>query len=48
MISGAYGMNVSGIWMPLSETPHGFMIINLLTIAACLLLALVLKRRKLL
>lgn len=48
VISGAYGMNVNGNWMPLSETTHGFTIINLLTLAACLLVALVLRHRKLL
>ena len=24
IISGLYGMNVSGKWMPLSDTPYGF------------------------
>lgn len=48
VISGAYGMNVSGKWMPFSEAAHGFSIINLITLGACLLLALVLRRRRLL
>lgn len=48
VISGAYGMNVSGTWMPLSETPHGFLIINLLTLGVCVLLAVLLKHRRLL
>lgn len=48
VISGAYGMNVSGRWMPLSETPHGFFLINLLTVGVCLAVALMLRRRRLL
>ena len=48
IISGAYGMNVSGNWMPLSETAHGFSVINMLTLAVCLLVAVLLRRRRLL
>lgn len=48
IISGIYGMNVSGKWMPLSETPHGFMIICALTILACIIALIILKRRKML
>ena len=48
VISGAYGMNVAGRWMPLSETAHGFMLINLITLGACIALALLLRKRKLL
>ena len=48
VISGAYGMNVAGEWMPFSATAHGFAIINFITIGACLALALVLRKRRLL
>jgi magnesium transporter len=48
VISGAYGMNVAGQWMPLSDAAHGFTIINFITLFACLALALVLRRRRLL
>jgi len=48
VVSGSYGMNVDGRWMPLSSTPHGFGIINLLTLLLCLGLALWLRRRRLL
>lgn len=48
IVSGAYGMNVEGTWMPLSTTPNGFHIINLMTVCICLLLALVLHKRRLL
>ena len=48
IISGLYGMNVSGKWMPLSDTPHGFLIICGLTGAVCLSALLILKRRKML
>ena len=48
VISGAYGMNVAGEWMPFAEVPHGFAIINFLTILVCFGLALVLRWRRLL
>ncbi len=48
VISGAYGMNVAGEWMPFSSVEHGFSIINLITVLVCLVLALVLRKRRLL
>ncbi len=48
IISGMYGMNVDGKWMPLSSTPFGFGIICLLTLVICLLVGFVLRRRKML
>lgn len=48
IISGLYGMNVSGKWMPLSETPYGFLIICILTLLISILVALILKKRKML
>ena len=48
IISGLYGMNVSGKWMPLSSTPHGFAIICILTAAICVIALYILKRRKML
>lgn len=48
IISGLYGMNVNGKWMPLSDTPHGFGIICAITVLICLLVSLVLHRRKML
>ncbi len=48
IISGIYGMNVSGRWMPLSETPYGFYIINVLIVVLCILVYVILKRKKLL
>lgn len=48
MISGAYGMNVEGEWMPFSAVPHGFTLINLITAVVCLIFALILRKRKLL
>lgn len=32
IISGFYGMNVDSEWMPLSQTPHGFSIVFILTV----------------
>ena len=48
IISGIYGMNVSGKWMPLSATPHGFLIICVIITAICVLALFILKRRKML
>lgn len=48
IISGLYGMNVSGKWMPLSETPHGFLVICILTALSCVIALVILKRRKML
>lgn len=48
IISGLYGMNVSGKWMPLSETPYGFFIICGMTAALCGLAYCILKKKKLL
>lgn len=48
VISGLYGMNVSGKWMPLSSTPHGFGLICLITLLICLLVVWILKRLKML
>lgn len=48
IISGLYGMNVSGKWMPLSETPHGFLIICTMTLIICVLALIILKKRKML
>ncbi|MDO4404553.1 MAG: magnesium transporter CorA family protein [Atopobiaceae bacterium] len=48
VISGAYGMNVAGEWMPFSNAPHGFMIINIITMIACVVIAIILKNRRVL
>lgn len=48
IISGLYGMNVSEKWMPLANTPHGFLIICVLTGIVCIFVLLVLKKRKML
>lgn len=48
IISGIYGMNVSGKWMPLSDTPYGFYIICAITVVVCLVALVILKRRKML
>ena len=48
IISGIYGMNVSGKWMPLSDTPYGFYIICVLIVLICVLALVILKRRKML
>lgn len=46
LISGLYGMNVAGEWMPLSAAPYGFGIICLLIMVICAVTLFVLKRKK--
>lgn len=48
IIAGLWGMNVSGKWMPLSNTPHGFLIICVMTVLICIVISIILKRRKML
>lgn len=48
IISGLYGMNVSGDWMPLSSTPYGFGIICAFTLVVCIIVAIYLKKKKML
>lgn len=48
IISGLYGMNVSGKWMPLSNTPYGFAIICLGTLIICILILLILRKKNML
>lgn len=48
VISGLYGMNVDGRWMPLSSTPHGFLIICVLTLIICIIVMILLWRKKML
>ena len=46
IISGIYGMNVSGKWMPLAETPYGFYIVCGIIVLICIIIALILKKKK--
>lgn len=46
IISGIYGMNVSGKWMPLSTTPYGFYIICGIIGVICVIVWLILRKRK--
>ncbi|MFA9463521.1 MAG: magnesium transporter CorA family protein [Velocimicrobium sp.] len=48
IISGIYGMNVSERWMPLSNTPYGFLIICILMVVVCIMAFFILKKRKML
>ena len=47
VISGIYGMNVSGKWMPLSQTPYGFYIVCGIMVLICIIVLLMLRKRKL-
>lgn len=46
LVSGIYGMNVSGRWMPLANVPHGFGIICLIILVLCLAMLLLLHRKR--
>ena len=48
IISGLWGMNVSGKWMPLSDAPYGFGIICFVTLIICIVSMVVLRQRKML
>jgi magnesium transporter len=48
IISGIYGMNVAGKWVPLAETPFGFFIICGFIALICVISLIILKRRKML
>lgn len=48
VISGLYGMNVSSEGMPLSRSPYGFGLICLGTLIICIVILMILKRKKML
>ncbi len=48
VISGIYGMNVNAKWMPLSNTPHGFLIICILTFLICMITMVFLRKKNML
>lgn len=48
MISGMYGMNVSSKWVPLANTAHGFGLILIVTLVICIVLMLILHKKKML
>ena len=48
IISGLWGMNVAGDWMPFAYTAHGFGIICLITLVICVLAWIILRKRKML
>ena len=46
VISGLYGMNVNEKWMPLANTPYGFLIICFITLVVCIVVMIVLRKKK--
>lgn len=46
VISGIYGMNVSGKWIPFSNVPYGFYIVCGIMIVISAIVLLILKKRK--
>lgn len=47
LVSGLYGMNVDAKWMPLAHTPYGFGIICIMILIICIVMLLVLRKKKL-
>lgn len=48
VISGVYGMNLNEQWVPLANTPHGFLIVCTIMIVICVLLLLWLRKKRIL
>ena len=48
IISGIYGMNVAGEWMPFAKTPFGFETISGIILLICLVVLWVLRKKKML
>ena len=48
IISGIYGMNVAGEWMPFAKTPFGFEIISGIILLICIIVLWVLRKKKML
>ena len=48
IISGIYGMNVGGEWMPFAKTPFGFEIISGIMLIICIIVLWVLRKKKML
>ena len=48
VISGIYGMNVDERWMPFANTPHGFLLLCVLTLLICIITMLILRKKKML
>ncbi len=48
VISGIYGMNVDERWMPLANTPYGFLIICVIIVLVCLITLVFLRKKKML
>lgn len=48
IISGIYGMNVNSKWVPFADTPYGFAIICGIILLVCIIVAFVLRKRKML
>lgn len=47
LVSGLYGMNVDSDWMPFAHTAHGFGIICVMILVICIVMLVVLRRKKL-
>lgn len=48
VISGIYGMNVDGRWVPLANTPYGFAIVCGIIAIICVLVLLLLRKKRIL
>lgn len=47
IISSAYGMNLNPAGMPFAAHPHGFAIVNIISLVLCLVVALICKKKNL-
>ena len=47
IIFSAYGMNLKGIGMPFADHPQGFLIVCLFSLVVCLVVALIMAKKKL-
>lgn len=48
VITGIYGMNVDENWMPFAKTPHGFTIVCAIIAVICVVVLLILRKKKML
>lgn len=48
IVSGFYGMNVDAKWVPFATAPHGFLIVGIITLLICIILMIILRKKKML
>ena len=48
VISGIYGMNVNAQWVPFANTAHGFAIVCGIIVIVCILVFLLMRKKRIL